>query len=321
MKVVFSERAYVSVLAETAEKIRTETGGVFLGYIDGDCWYIVEAVDPGPKSVFQVAFFEYDQSYLNHLVNKLARLYETPPGLIGLWHRHPGSFDSFSGTDDGTNTRYARMRKEGAVSMLVNIDPAFRMTVYHVTLPLRYRKVEYEVGDRFIPEKYRALAPAERLLNYIDGYACGGARRKKFPEEPLFAEVLCILRRTSLNVEDYIRGDMLRRERAELFVEELLGKLEDDLEYFSGAGAEAEISLDEYCLHLCVRGRESYDLSFYRIQYRDELYFIFRFDGCSFVYTGGLFTLLMADAKTAAKNGGAVDKELVECSLSKLEKN
>ena len=56
MKVVFSERAYVSVLAETAEKIRTETGGVFLGYIDGDCWYIVEAVDPGPKSVFQVAF-------------------------------------------------------------------------------------------------------------------------------------------------------------------------------------------------------------------------------------------------------------------------
>ena len=58
MKVVFSERAYVSVLAETAEKIRTETGGVFLGYFDGDCWYIVEAVDPGPKSVFQVAFFE-----------------------------------------------------------------------------------------------------------------------------------------------------------------------------------------------------------------------------------------------------------------------
>ena len=49
MKVVFSERAYVSVLAETAEKIRTETGGVFLGYIDGDCRYIVETVDTDPQ--------------------------------------------------------------------------------------------------------------------------------------------------------------------------------------------------------------------------------------------------------------------------------
>lgn len=32
MKVIFTERAYVSVLAETAEKIHTETGGIFLGY-------------------------------------------------------------------------------------------------------------------------------------------------------------------------------------------------------------------------------------------------------------------------------------------------
>lgn len=321
MKVVFSERAYVSVLAETAEKIRTETGGVFLGYVDGDCWYIVEAVDPGPRSVFRVAFFEYDQAYLNHLVNKLARLYETPPRLIGLWHRHPGSFDSFSGTDDVTNTRYARMRNEGAISMLVNIDPDFRMTVYHVTLPLRYRRVEYEVGDGHIPEKYRALVSSERLLDRIDGYTSGGSRRKKFAEESLFSEVLSVLRRTSLNAGDRVRGDMLCRDRADTFVEDLLGMMESDLEYFSGAGAEAEISLDEYCLHLCVHGRDSYDLSFYRIRHGDESDFIFRYDGCSCVYKGGLFVSLMADAKTAVKDGGTVDKELIECSLSKSGKN
>ncbi len=30
MRVVFSNRAYASVLAETTEKIKTETGGLFL---------------------------------------------------------------------------------------------------------------------------------------------------------------------------------------------------------------------------------------------------------------------------------------------------
>ena len=55
MKAVFSNRAYTAVLAETTEKIKTETGGLFLGTIKDDVWYIIEAIDPGPKSVFEVA--------------------------------------------------------------------------------------------------------------------------------------------------------------------------------------------------------------------------------------------------------------------------
>ena len=52
MKVVFSRRAMTSLLVETKEKITTETGGVFLGeFRSGNC-YIVETVDPGPKSIF-----------------------------------------------------------------------------------------------------------------------------------------------------------------------------------------------------------------------------------------------------------------------------
>lgn len=96
--VVFSERAFISILVETQEKIKTETGGVFLGYRKGDIWYVIESIDPGPNSVFQTAYFEYDQAYINHLINKVSRLYATQLDLIGLWHRHPGSFDSFSGT-------------------------------------------------------------------------------------------------------------------------------------------------------------------------------------------------------------------------------
>lgn len=150
--VVFSERAFISILVETQEKIKTETGGVFLGYRKGDIWYVIESIDPGPNSVFQTAYFEYDQAYINHLINKVSRLYATQLDLIGLWHRHPGSFDSFSGTDDGTNTKYAELDKQGAISALVNIDPQFRLTMYSVTLPLKYEKIKYIVGDSYIPK-------------------------------------------------------------------------------------------------------------------------------------------------------------------------
>ena len=57
MEVVFSQRAIAAVMAETAEKIQTETGGLFLGKVIGDTWYVVESIDPGPNSIFEVAYF------------------------------------------------------------------------------------------------------------------------------------------------------------------------------------------------------------------------------------------------------------------------
>ncbi|MBQ7370442.1 MAG: Mov34/MPN/PAD-1 family protein [Blautia sp.] len=168
MKAVFSDRAYAAVMAETTEKIQTETGGLFLGAVEKDTWYIIEAIDPGPDSVFEVAYFEYDQQYTQHLINKIANLYEEKLTLIGLWHRHPGSFDIFSSTDDGTNSKYARMRQQGAISALVNIDPEFRLTVYHVGQPCRYKKILYEVGDDRIPSNYLKLKTPGRFKELMD---------------------------------------------------------------------------------------------------------------------------------------------------------
>lgn len=177
MKVVFSDRAYAAVLAETTEKISTETGGLFLGAVEDGVWYIVETIDPGPKSIFEVAYFEYDQQYTQHLINKIANLYEKRLSLIGLWHRHPGSFDVFSGTDDGTNTKYAAMRQEGAISALVNVDPKFRLTVYHVGQPCRYERIGYQVGNDLIPDYYLRLRPAESYERLMQDML--NPRRKK----------------------------------------------------------------------------------------------------------------------------------------------
>lgn len=168
MKVIFSNRAFSAVLAETTEKITTETGGLFLGTVQEDTWYIIEAIDPGPKSIFEVAYFEYDQQYTQHLINKIANLYNRKLDLIGLWHRHPGSFDQFSSTDDSTNAKYASMRKEGAISGLVNIDPKFRFTMYHVSQPCRYQKIPYKVGDNLIPEEMLVYKTPEKLYTLME---------------------------------------------------------------------------------------------------------------------------------------------------------
>lgn len=168
MRVVFSNRAYASVLAETTEKIKTETGGLFLGTMQNDTWYIIEAIDPGPKSVFEVAYFEYDQKYTQHLINKIANLYDKQLTLVGLWHRHPGSFDQFSSTDDDTNAKYASMRKEGALSALVNIDPTFRITMYQVDRPCHYRKIAYDVGDNLIPSELLKFKTPEKFYSIME---------------------------------------------------------------------------------------------------------------------------------------------------------
>ena len=168
MKVVFSDRAYASVMAETTEKIQTETGGLFLGTVVNDTWYIIEAIDPGPKSIFEVAYFEYDKNYTQHLINKIANLYDEKLSLIGLWHRHPGSFDIFSTTDNGTNSKYAAMRECGAISGLVNIDPKFRFTMYHVARPCKYTKISYVVGSHLIPEKFLKLKTPKRYEEIMD---------------------------------------------------------------------------------------------------------------------------------------------------------
>lgn len=169
--VVFSDRAMTALLVETYENIKTETGGVFLGYRKGDVWYVLESIDPGPNSIFRATYFEYDQQYINHLINKVSMLYREQLDLIGLWHRHPGSLDIFSQTDDGTNKQYANLGSEGAISALVNIDPAFRLTVYEVKKPLAYRKIKHIVGDDNIPSQLLNYISSNTILNKINNYA------------------------------------------------------------------------------------------------------------------------------------------------------
>lgn len=153
------------MIRESFAKHPVETGGILLGYIlDNGLWVAMEMIPPGIKGVFETAYFEYDQDFVNYLGTSVANQYKEPLQVLGLWHRHPGSMDYFSSTDDGTNSEFASKNPYGVISGLVNIDPSFRLTMYHLDhnngvrpRNIAYSTVDVEVGDDLIPEKFFAL--------------------------------------------------------------------------------------------------------------------------------------------------------------------
>lgn len=166
--VAFTRRAWTALLAEVYKKLSTETGGILLGYRNGDYWIVVESLDPGPNSIFQVAYFEYDQNYVTHLTNRIRNYYDPPLDILGLWHRHPGSFDQFSGTDDVTNRSFADLSPAGAISGLINIDPNPRFTLFHVSSnPLQYTRIDYTVLDDKESEEVAPLRSVDDLVARI----------------------------------------------------------------------------------------------------------------------------------------------------------
>lgn len=156
--VVFSNKAWNAIVNETFRKDPVETGGILLGHIlSNGYWIVMEAIPPGLSAIHQKAYFEYDTDFVNYLANSVAKQYKMDLSVLGLWHRHPGSMDVFSGTDDGTNATFAQMNEYGAISGLVNIDPKLRFTLRHVACPLHYQIVDMEVGDDLIPPQYFEL--------------------------------------------------------------------------------------------------------------------------------------------------------------------
>ena len=157
--VIFSQRAFNSIVSEVIDKHPIETGGILIGYIlDNGAWIVVENIPPGYHTVHQQAYFEYDAEFVNYLSNVVALQYKGNLQVLGLWHRHTGSMDVFSRTDDGTNIKFAKERQCGAISALVNCDPKMRMTMYHVSPQGEYSPIEWYVDDgETIPHEFLEL--------------------------------------------------------------------------------------------------------------------------------------------------------------------
>lgn len=151
-RVVMSERAYIAMLAEALSRDPLETGGVLLGHYDTNgTWYVVEATDPGLDTYHSAVHNEMDDKYYNHLYPVLSRLYKRDLALLGLWHRHPGSYDRFSNDDNNTNRAFAEAIGNGTLSFLMNFDPNERLTCYYLdeTGTGEYHTLPVFIGDKY----------------------------------------------------------------------------------------------------------------------------------------------------------------------------
>lgn len=163
--IIFTTRAFNAIITETLDKDPLETGGIFIGYIlNNGIWVVVETIPPGIETINQRSYFEYDANFINYLSNVIAKQYKGNLQVLGLWHRHPGSMDVFSTTDDDTNMMFARANPMGAISGLINYDPRMRLTMYHVDSQCRYTQTDWSVDDEIIPKnllELRFINPSE----------------------------------------------------------------------------------------------------------------------------------------------------------------
>jgi proteasome lid subunit RPN8/RPN11 len=169
-RIVLSRQAYLSIVSEVSVFSGRETGGIFLGTIEDNTWYIIESIDPGyHETIREQAYFVYDVDYINHLANIRYRLYNRELILLGLWHRHPGSMDVFSGADRETNKKFVENCTNGSISALINIDPLFRISMYYISPDLHYTKIKnIEHGNNYIPGELLELKDPKVFLDKIN---------------------------------------------------------------------------------------------------------------------------------------------------------
>lgn len=173
LHVMLSNRAYSSIIAETLAHGGNETGGPILGHIIGRKWFVTDVIDPGTDTIHEVGLFQWEQNYVDQKIARTRELYRYQPTILGFWHRHPGSMDFFSQQDVESTQKNLQGASKGLISMLVNIDPALRMTFYYCNGP-HFMPVGYDVGDEYFPVELLEYAGPE-LLAKRHGEAMGRA--------------------------------------------------------------------------------------------------------------------------------------------------
>ena len=164
--VLLNDRAYASIISEVLKNGKNETGGVLVGNIVNGIWYVIDSLDPGLETTNQQTYFQWDADYVNHLVETISLIYRYPVTILGFWHRHPGSMDFFSATDEDTIRSNLRESRFGLLSMLVNIDPELRMSFYYCWEESLHR-VHYDVGDEYFPVELLEYAAPSRIAENI----------------------------------------------------------------------------------------------------------------------------------------------------------
>jgi len=91
MKVLFTQRAYSSIVKECLAFPKTETGGILVGRKTADSDFLIPfVIGSGPKAKRSQSRFTPDVSWQQEILEGLFKRYAV--NYLGSFHRHPGTY-------------------------------------------------------------------------------------------------------------------------------------------------------------------------------------------------------------------------------------
>lgn len=163
-RVVLSPLAWTLMISQSYLNDPNETGGALLGYRDGTTVHVTVALPPGPRSQASPVMLKYNEEFQNYVFGVITELMGQKAGLLGLWHRHPGSLDRFSGVDAVAHEQFGKVLNGGVISLLLNLDGpegSPRVTGYFVdTKEMVYHLIPVTVEET----AGQLLIPAEEII-------------------------------------------------------------------------------------------------------------------------------------------------------------
>lgn len=163
-RVVLSPLAWALMISQSYLNNPNETGGALLGYRDGTTVHVTVALPPGPRSQASPVMLKYNEEFQNYVFGVITELMGQKAGLLGLWHRHPGSLDRFSGVDAVAHEQFGKVLNGEVISLLLNLDGpegAPRVTGYFVdTKEMVYHLIPVTVEET----AEELLIPAEEII-------------------------------------------------------------------------------------------------------------------------------------------------------------
>ena len=88
-KFLISQEALSLISEESRACYPKETGGILIGWQEGNVTHIQLAIGPGPKAIHKRSFFTRDGDYSQGKLDQIVDETHSKMDYLGEWHSHP----------------------------------------------------------------------------------------------------------------------------------------------------------------------------------------------------------------------------------------
>ena len=165
MKVVYSKRSFVSMVLESEyyTNMGKETGGVLLGQIRDNIYYVLESILPGFLAHHKSGSFKYDNDFVDYTATHLSSIYNVPLEVVGVWHTHINAPSVFSPADQMLNEKFLTMSVDNRVLSVIITESSERMINCFDVSKTGTQAINYKVDDSLIPYEFRQYKQIELM--------------------------------------------------------------------------------------------------------------------------------------------------------------